>query len=157
MALVHRRHESGLVLAEQSADEAGLSRALKQIDDRLALQFRPPYYVVVCQVSDEYAPVIATWMDLHGKPLPLSSGLIEKVQMWRLGARNRPETVDEYNDRRQREIEADRERMYQALRDDHRPTIERGRVSVTLATSKRPRYWTRENAAPTSGIVRNKQ
>jgi hypothetical protein len=49
-------------------------------DSRLALQFRPPYYVVVCQVNDHYAPVIATWMDLAGKPLPLSSGLLDKVR-----------------------------------------------------------------------------
>ena len=154
MALVRRTHESGLVLAEHSADEVGLGRALKQIDDRLVLQFRPPFYVVVCVVSDEYAPVVATWMDLYGRPLPLSSGLLEKVQAWRLDARNKPMGVDEHNALRQQRIEADREAMYEALRDDHRPAIERGRVGVSLATVKKPRYWQREGAAPRSGIQR---
>lgn len=154
MTLVRRTHESGLVLAEHAQDEVGLGRALKQIDDRLALQFRPPYYVVVCRVSDNYAPVIATWMDLYGQPLPLSSGLLEKVQSARLGARNQPLSVDEHNARRDAEIERDRENMYEALRDDHRATIERGRTQVTFATGKKRRYWQRENAAPQSGIQR---
>lgn len=118
------------------------------------LQFRPPYYVVVCQVNDHYAPVIATWMDIHGKPLPLSSGLLEKVQMWRVGARNQPMSVDEHNARRQAEIDKDRASLYEQLREDHRPTIERGRVAVTMATSRKPRYWQRENAAPQSGVTR---
>lgn len=152
MALITRRHETGLVLAEQSADEASLGRALRQIDDRLALQFRPPYYVVVCQVSDHYAPVIATWMDLHGRPLPLSSGLLEKVQAARIGARNQPLSVDEHNARRLAEIEKDRANTYEALRDDHGPLIERGRTQVAFGTAKKPRYWQRENAQPRSGI-----
>lgn len=154
MTLVRRTHESGLVLAEHAQDEVGLTRALRQIDDRLSLQFRPPYYVVVCRVNDNYAPVIATWMDLHGHPLPLSSGLLEKVQSWRLDARNKPLSVDEHNARRQAELEKDRESMYEALRDDHRATIERGRTQVTFATVKKPRYWQREDAAPQSGIRR---
>jgi len=141
-------------LAEEVQDEPGLRRALKQIDDRLALQFRPPYYVVVCLVSDHYAPVIATWMDLQGRPLPLSSGLLEKVQQARLGARNQPLSVDEHNARRLAEIEKDRDNTYEALRDDHRPVIQRGRTQVTFATVKKPRYWRRENAQPQSGIQR---
>jgi hypothetical protein len=127
---------------------------LRQIDDRLVLQFRPPYYVVVCVVSDNYAPVVATWMDLHGKPLPLSSGLLEKVQAWRVGARNQPMGVDEHNARRRAEIEKDRQDAYEQLREDHRPTIERGRVQVTMATTGKPRYWRRENASPQSGVTK---
>jgi hypothetical protein len=154
VAILTRRHESGLVLAEQSQDEALLGRALRQIDDRLVLQFRPPYYVVVCMVSDNYAPVVATWMDLHGKPLPLSSGLLEKVQAWRVGARNQPMGVDEHNARRQAEIEKGRQDAYEQLREDHRPTIERGRFQVTMATTSKPRYWKRENASPQSGVTK---
>jgi len=141
-------------LAEEVQDEPGLRRALREIDERLVLQFRPPFYVVVCQVSDHYAPVIATWMDLHGRPLPLSSGLLEKVQQARLGARNQPLSIDEHNARRLAEIEKDRDSMYEALRDDHAPTIERGRTQVTFATAKKPRYWRRENADPQSGTQR---
>lgn len=152
MTLVRRATKSGLIVAEQSADEAALGRALRQIDDRLALQFRPPYYVVVCQVNDHHAPVVATWMDIHGKPLPLSSGLVEKVRMWRLDARNKPMGVDEHNERRLAEIEKDRANMYEALRDDHRAGIERGRVAVTMATTRKPRAWQREDATPQSGI-----
>ena len=152
MSLTTRRHESGLVLAEEVQGEPELRRALREFDDRLVLQLRPPYYVVVCVVNDHYAPVIATWMDLQGRPLPLSSGLLEKVQQARFGARNQPLSVDEHNARRQAEIEKDRERMYEALRDDHAPTIERGRTQVTMATVKKPRYWRRADAQPQSGI-----
>lgn len=152
MTLVRRTLESGLVLAEHAQDEVGLTRALRQIDDRLSLQFRPPYYVVVCQVNDNYAPVIATWMDIHGKPLPLSSGLLEKVQAAHVGARNKPLSVDEHNAQRQAEIEKDRANMYEALRDDHRPMIERGRTQVTFSEVGKRRYWQREDAAPRSGI-----
>lgn len=137
MSLHHRATESGLVVAEEVIGEPALKRALTQIDSRLSLQFRPPYYVVVCRVNDDYAPVVATWMDLQGRPLPLSSGLVEKVNMWRLDARNKPETVEEHNARRQSEIVKDTERSLEALRDDHRAKVERGRVTVSLAPDNR--------------------
>lgn len=146
--------ESGLVVAEHASDEAAISRALKQFDSRLTLQFRPPFYVVVCQVNDHYAPVIATWMDLAGKPLPLSSGLVEKVKAWHVGARNRPETVDEYNDRRQAELERDKARALEQIRDDHRPYIERGRVQVSFQDADRPKPRRHAWAAPVSGAKR---
>lgn len=131
-------------------DETTIGRALKQFDRRLSLQFRPPYYVVVCLISEYEAPVIATWMDLHGKPLPLSSGLLEKVQAWHVGSRNRPQTVDEHNAQRLVELEADRARTAEAVREDHRPYIERRRTQVTLAGTSKPRYWQRDGAKPRS-------
>lgn len=150
--LAHRTTGSGLVIAETVMNEPGIQRALKQIDERLTLQWRPPYHVVVCQVNDHYAPVVATWMDLHGRPLPLSHGLVDKVNMWRLDARNQPEGVDQANERRQREIDRDHQRSLEAIRDDHRPYVERGRMQVTLAQVSRPRYWQRNQHGPRSGM-----
>lgn len=153
MSLHSRATESGLVVTEEVVGEAALKRALHQIDPQLSLQFRAPYYVVVCMVNDHYAPVVATWMDLDGRPLPLSSGLLEKVQMWRLGARNAPESVDEFNARRQQEIEKDMERELEALRDDHRAKIERGQVSVTFADVS-PRRVRNKRPPVSSGLKR---
>ena len=154
MPLHHRGTESGLVVAEEVIGEPAFKHALEQFDARLSLQFRPPYYVVVCQVNDHYAPVIATWMDLNGNPLPLSSGLVEKVKAWHVGARNRPETVDEFNARRQAELERDIARELEAIRDDHRPYVDRGRVQITLADVGKPVPWKRDGAAPKSGGMR---
>lgn len=154
MSLHHRATESGLVVAEEVIGEPALKRALTSFDQRLSLQFRPPYYVVVCRVNDHYAPVIATWMDLNGKPLPLSSGLLEKVKAWHIGGRNRPETVDEFNDRRQAELERDKARALEAIRDDHRPYIERGRVQVSFQDADRPKPRRHAWAAPSSGAKR---
>lgn len=151
---VYRTHESGLVVAEQAMDEARLQRALKEFDRRLVLQWRPPYYVVVCAMSDQYAPVVATWMDLSGKPLPLSSGLVEKVKAWHVGARNRPETVDEYNARVGAELERDRQRDAEAIFDDHRPYLQRGRVQVSLADGGKTRHARRAAAQGKGGSSR---
>lgn len=140
-------------MAEEVIGEPAITHALKQIDRRLVLQHRPPYYVVVCLVNDHYAPVVATWMDLHGNPLPLSHGLVEKVKAWQIGARNQPEGVDAHNERRQRELQKDRERELEQLRGDHVASIERGQTQVTFARVGKPRYWRREAAAPRSGIT----
>jgi hypothetical protein len=151
VTLIQRTHESGLVVAEQAMDEARLQRDLKDFDRRLVLQWRPPYYVVVCVVSEHYAPVVATWMDIYGNPLPLSSGLLEKVKAWHVGARNQPETVDEFNERLRAEIERDRANEDEAIWADHAPYLRRGRVSVSLADTGKPRRLHRKWAPPQSG------
>lgn len=150
MSFAHRITGSGLVLAEQAMDETAIGAALRQFDQRLSLQFRPPYYVVVCSVSEYEAPVVATWMDLHGRPLPLSSGLLEKVQAWHVGSRNRPETVEEHNARRLVELETMRARTAEAVREDHRPYVERDRTQVSLSDTGKRRYWQRDGAKPKS-------
>lgn len=160
MGLVQRTHESGLVVAEESADEAALGHALKQIDRAYVLQKNPDgdtpgLYVVACVVNEDEPPIrILAWADGNGEPLPLSSGLVEKVKAWHVGARNRPETVDEYNARVGAELERDRQRDAEAIFDDHRPYLQRGRVQVSLADGGKTRHARRAAAQGKGGSSR---
>lgn len=154
MTLIQRYTESGFVVAEEAFDEARLSRALKQIDDRLVLQVRNGMYVVVCCVSENHAPVICGWHDRYGQPLPLSSGLLEKVHQLRVDARNKPIDADEHNRRHAERLEADTQERLAAIRDEHRPYVERSRVQVTLANVGKRRYWQRDGQQPRSGASR---
>ena len=92
MAIVTETRSSGLVVARDSMDEAAVEKQLKLIDSRLTLQKHWDescgwVYKVICFVSDTYAPVVLTWKDEHGHPLPLSSALSDKMQSLMLGAR----------------------------------------------------------------------
>jgi hypothetical protein len=154
--LVTEQRPSGLVVARDGMDETSVSRALKRLDGRLCLQkhSRPGapggyVYKVVCVVSDTYAPVVLTWQDDYGRPLPLSSALIDEMHRHLAGARNKAPDADAYNE----QLVASRRRDAEATRDavvaDHRAYVERGRTSVALGAGK-PRYWRRERARPRS-------
>lgn len=148
--IVTETRPSGLVVALDSMDEASASRALKRLDGRLCLQKHARdhveggwVYKVICFVSDTYAPVVLTWQDDQGVPLPLSSSIVDKVQSLMLGARNKPPSEDEHNERIRAVQEADRDALREAVLEDHKPYVTRGRVSVSLATMKKRPYWQR--------------
>jgi hypothetical protein len=139
-------------------DEASVQRQLKRLDGRLVLQKHARdgveggwVYKVVCIVSDTLAPIIYTWMDDYGNPLPLSSGLVDAVQSLLLGSRNKPEDEDAWNARVMAERNRDIEREKQAMMDDHRPYVDRGRKSVSFAKAGKPAYWKRGGKVPRSG------
>lgn len=139
-------------------DEAAVGRALKQIDPRFVLQKHPRggveggwVYKVVFFASDTYAPVVFTWMDEYGTPLPLSSGLVETFKRLALDSRNREPDADEFNRRLAEQRAKERRDISEAIIADHTPRIARGRVGVSLATAKKPRYWRTRTARPKSG------
>lgn len=141
MGLVTRDTGLGFVVAEEAFDEVQLSRALRQIDDSLVLQFREGFYKVIQMVSDDYAPVVFVWCDQAGNPLPLSSGLIEEFKGQRKeAAGRRGPDADERNRRlveaTRAQIEADRD----AVIADHRPRVEKGRIGVGMSTRGRRHY-----------------
>lgn len=79
--------KSGLVVAEESADEAGLQRALEQLDSRLILTREVDrrhgcfvWNVHVNWATDRPATHVLRYEDERGRPLPLSSGLLERVR-----------------------------------------------------------------------------
>ena len=156
--IVTEHRASGLVVARDSMDEASVQRQLKRLDGRLVLQKHARdgveggwVYKVICIVSDTLAPIIFTWMDDFGNPLPLSSGLVEAVQSRMLASRNRPIDEDEWNARLRAERNKDIEREKQAMMDEHRPYVERNRVSVSMAKTGKPAYWKRGGKVPRSG------
>lgn len=146
MPLTSRTHH-GLTVVEHAADEHQIQRQLKEINDRLILW--PPdatsaYYRVVFRVSDD-KPVrdVCAWMDDYGNPLPLSSGLIDKVNRMRLDAPNKGLSVDEHNDRHRARMRAEMDARLEAVVAEHRRKVEYGQVSVSLGPRPRKRYWQR--------------
>lgn len=81
----------GLYVVEYAADFDSIDRALRrEIDDRLFLskEFDRRYddfvYVVLCEVAGDHPPVCVTeWREETGRPLPLSSGILERVRSQR--------------------------------------------------------------------------
>lgn len=158
MGLVMRETGAGLVIAEQSADEASIARALKQIDSRLVLQKHPAeirggwVYKVFAIVSDDQpAEAVCTWADEYGNPLELSSGLVDLVNRLRPDARSRrgPDS-DERNAAHREQLQRAREEDAERVNEDHRAKIERGRVTVSLATGANRPAWLRNTRPPES-------
>lgn len=148
-SLAYRRDESGLVVAERdlSGDEARLSRALKQIDDRLVLQKErhdgPPGWKwrVLRVWSDSHPPTpIVTWTDEFGHPLPLTEGLLDKVRVHMLGfAANRYYVdADEHNRRHVERVEKRLADEHAAIVEEHLPRLS-GRTSVSMSGRLRRR------------------
>jgi len=137
--LLAEQRPSGLIVARDSMDETSVGRALKRLDGRLVLQKHSRdgveggwVYKVICFVNDTYAPVVLTWQDEHGQPLPLSSALIDEMQRHLAGARNKGVDADEHNRRLVESRRRDAEREQQGVIDDHRPYVERNRVGVLI-------------------------
>jgi hypothetical protein len=115
MASAVYTRRSGLVVAEESADEAGLQRALAQLDPRLVLTREVDrrhgcfvWLVHVIVSDDRPAVYVCRWDDHRGVPLPLSSGLVERVreQLYRAD-RDGIRTTDTMNT--QRQVDVDRQ------------------------------------------------
>lgn len=132
MAHILTRRESGLIVAENSADERTIQRALKDFDPHLVLTWEvDPTGVQVWNVhyvesGDRPAIFIAAWRDDYGTPLPLSSSLVDKVKSLRAGV-DWVKVADEENrrlvERRRREAESDMDQVaaeYQPYIDDRR-------------------------------------
>lgn len=147
MGLVTRDTGLGFVVAEEAADEAQLSRALREIDRDLVLQKERAdvgggwVYKVVQIVSDDYAPVVFVWCDRQGNPLPLSSGLVEEFKGLRKeAASRRGPDADERNrrlvERTRQQIETDRETVIA----EHRPRVEKGRMGIGMSTRGKRHY-----------------
>lgn len=125
-------------------DESAISRALKQLDGRLILQKHARdrvdggwVYKVLYNWSDSHPPrIVLTWMDDHGTPLPLSSGLIDLTQRHMLGARNTGPDADEYNLLHEQQAERDAAAARGEVIADHQARLA-GRTSVSLAHRRR--------------------
>lgn len=150
--IVTRKTTSGLVLAEQSQDEASVARALKQLDDRLCLQKHPGavaggwVYKVFRSWSDDHpADLICTWADEYGAPLPLTTGLVDMVNRLRLDAPNKGPDADAHNAAHLERVRRMGRDLEQAVIDDHRAKVERGQVSVSLAGVNRKPEWLKAN------------
>jgi len=84
---VSRLHRSGLTVVEDSLDIRAIDAGLRLIDDRLFLTYEieqgRQLWRVLYDRGDEPPATIADWRDARGRPLPLSSGLLELVKSLR--------------------------------------------------------------------------
>lgn len=87
MSYVVSHHGSNLLVAAQAVDERAISHALKQLKPGLFLdidhneEHRCLEYKVRLRYAKDQPPVFITaWRDDLGRPLPLSSALIELVK-----------------------------------------------------------------------------
>lgn len=133
-------------------DEQALGRALKNLDPKLVLQKHRRdsveggwVYKVLRVWSDSHEPaIILTWMDERGRPLPLSSGLIDETQRHMLGARNKGPDADEYNRLHEHQARRDNEAASAELILEHRARLA-GRTQVSLAHKQRKGAWRKTN------------
>lgn len=155
MGFVTRETGLGLTLVESHGSEAQLQLALKRIDDRLVLQKHPGnveggyvYKVFKIVSEDRPAEAVCTWCDEYGRPLPLSSGLLSRVESLRMGARGTGPDADEHNARLTAEREKTAQDARDAVMDMHRAKLERGQTTVAFGSGTGKRYWQRNLDGP---------
>lgn len=142
--LTTRTGPSGLIVAEQAADERAIGHALQQIRPDVTLQVRPRDedkggVLVYKVVHVDSGQVMFTWMDDRGNPMPLSSSLVDEFQRHQLGARNTGlVSDDDHNARHVAEVERERKRRVEAIRDEHRARLE-DVAQVSMSGRHRPR------------------
>jgi hypothetical protein len=147
--VIHRTHESGLVLAEQSGDWAALERELKRRDPLLSLEglIAPKWGRLLWRVRREAGPgrpeTVFFWMNTTtGEPYPLSSGLLDEFDRQdKNNTRRDYKDEDELEERRQaeraRQLERDNEGIYDNWAFRHgRPVLPRSQ-SLRMSRDKR--------------------
>lgn len=114
--LLTQRHRSGLIVAEElrpSSDEDAIDRALKQLDRDLFLvreidsQTGVWLWRVFHSISDDQPALqVCDWRDEHGRPLPLSWNLVEKIKSQEGRGVDLAKQVDQNNEKLQAAVEA---------------------------------------------------
>ena len=144
---VTRQTPSGLVVAEEAADERSVQAQLRRLDRSLVLtrETHPAgglEYVVVKTFADD-ALVLCRWRDeVTGAALPLSSGLVDKVDRARRDSRAPQVDVVDWNARLADRVRAE---MDEAAADAARAT-ERRSGRLPLFHRSRGLYLSRARA-----------
>lgn len=139
MSLFVTENESGLYVAERSSDYHAVAALLRGHDQRLRLvpQWDEARRCMLWQVysyngPDRESEYVCSWQTAGGEPLPLSSRLLEKVQQLDLRTRGAAPLPNVLNEKNRERVAKDRDSKLGAVADDHRPYVDRGRVSVSL-------------------------
>ena len=112
MSLVHSQTDSGLSVLSHGADEAAVSRALRNYDNDLRLipqdsdvYGRRVYKVYRYCGSERPAEFLFLWGDDYGNPYPLSMALVERARTYDKNQRGNSEYIDpDEHNRRLREL-----------------------------------------------------
>lgn len=98
MALAFSETRSGILVGHEAADERSVRKELKKLDDHLLLDFDGQAYQVLKRVSsDGHVRRVCSWRDDYGHPLPLSHGLVDRVNSLRVDGRIAAVDVEAHN------------------------------------------------------------
>jgi hypothetical protein len=121
---VYSRTGSGLLLAEEGADAASISRALRQMDPELILQpdFSQSLQQTVWKVyryqGDRPPVFVMAFVNERGDPYPLSSRILDMVRGLDKNSRWETPDPDVLNAAAEVERQKVRDRIYEDLADD---------------------------------------
>lgn len=129
MGYVVSRHGSNLLVAAEAADERTISHALDQLRHGLFLdvdhneQHECLEYKVRLRYAGDKEPVFITaWRDDTGRPLPLSTALVEHVKM--LIETDTLKAADEHNERMRERAHKDAGDEVEAIAAEMLPWME---------------------------------
>ena len=147
MATVLRETMSGIVVADQALDERQVDRALKERERMLFLDKEVwrgrLVYAVRLYVPDSEPLDVLYWHDGHGNPLPLSSGILDRLDSLRKEHGYIP--AHTMNTRRDEQLAADAGQDYEDLAREMLPRIGTTRSHVrSVSTPERARRNTAE-------------
>jgi len=123
--LVYSKTDSGLLVAEESAEGAAVARALRDHDSELRLvpqhseSLGGRYWAVYRYAgSEKPAEPVCTWLGENGEPIPLSFGLVEKVKRLDRSSRDETPEADAANAALKVSNDRERDRRVEDLVDD---------------------------------------
>lgn len=121
---------SGLFVAEQVPDSDAVERALNAVDHPIAKRlfvtrevdhgYDTYVWRVMVDNGDQAAECITEWRDDYGRPLPLSSALVDKVQK-QIRSGDGERLIDELlasNKRREERVNEEIDEAFQAISED---------------------------------------
>lgn len=147
---IYSRHGGNLLVAEHGASEASVRAALKDFDRRLVLSWEHDdthqtqvWNVHLVHSQDLPALFICSWRENGvGRPLPLTHSLVDEVK--RLREVDTMKQVDDANARLKARLEKQDRDNALAIAGDHKPYVDRHRVTVTTSDAKnRKPAWQR--------------
>jgi len=134
------QHDSGLFVAEHVAESDAVERALNRIDHPLAgrlfvtREVDPGYGSFVFRVmvdnGDHPAECITEWRDDYGRPLPLSSSVVDKVQKQIRSGENVVERIMAQNEKQKARVQKDIDDAFEAIADDLSPKLRETRSAL---------------------------
>lgn len=138
MEIVPSATGSGLLIAVEGADERNVGALLRRHDPdlRLVPRFSEEHGCKLWMVyrwkgPNDPSEFVCAWQTRDGQPLPLSSNVVEMVQLLDRGTVGAAPDPDASNAALRARRKKDSLETKQAIADDHKPYIDRKRYSMS--------------------------
>jgi hypothetical protein len=134
---MHTYLRGGVYVAEETTDEQAMQDALELLDPRLILTWELDrnhesrvWKVHVNWASDRPAIHVCDWRDERGRPLQLSSGLLEKVRHQLSLGESGLTAADVHNQKLVEEVDRDIDNALDDIADDMQHRLTAGHSAV---------------------------